>query len=102
MSRRRAISSTVILARGFMVGAPRLPSGGYSGTRLALDLSSIEVSGGRMAVSFRHPQRSPPGGRRAVWWVSGYYIRGKAGKCLTGPVEASQSTRTPVHEQLPR
>ena len=33
-----------------------------------------------MVVSFRHPQRCPPCGRRAVWWPFGYYIRRTRGK----------------------
>ena len=35
----------------------------------------------RMVVSVRHPQRSPPSGRRAVRWASGYYIRRMWPKC---------------------
>src|ERR1019366_2963639 len=46
MSRRRAISSTVILARGFMAGPPPFPSGWNRGAVFALEVDSIEASGG--------------------------------------------------------
>jgi hypothetical protein len=34
-----------------------------------------------MGVSLRHPQRSPPCGRSAVWWASRYYIRRMLRNC---------------------
>src|SRR5579862_8763069 len=44
MSSRCAISSTVILARRFMVGPPARPSGGRRSTGLGLDWYSIAAS----------------------------------------------------------
>src|SRR5580704_622551 len=53
-----------------------------------------------MGVSFRHPQRSPLGGGRAVWWVSGYYIRGMLEECPVGSGNFECSQRQPTRHGM--